>query len=50
MIRSCVVAAVALFAALPTRFPHLELDVPVDRLELRTDLLTGGLRTLPVRW
>jgi cytochrome P450 len=54
--RYCIGAALArvelqaVFAALPIRFPRLELAVPVDRLELRTDLLTGGLRTLPVRW
>ena len=54
--RYCIGAALArvelqaVFAALPARFPHLELAVPVDQLELRADLLTGGLRTLPVRW
>ena len=54
--RYCIGAALArvelqaVFTALPARFPGLELAVPVDRLELRTDLLTGGLRTLPVRW
>ena len=54
--RYCIGAALArvelqaVFAALPIRFPHLEPAVPVERLELRSDLLTGGLRTLPVRW
>jgi cytochrome P450 len=54
--RYCIGAALArvelqaVFTALPARFPGLELAVPVDRLELRADLLTGGLRTLPVRW
>jgi len=54
--RYCVGAALArvelqaVFAALPARFPDLELAVPVERLELRADLLTGGLRALPVRW
>jgi cytochrome P450 len=54
--RYCIGAALArvelqaVFAALPARFPTLGLAVPVERLELRTDLLTGGLRTLPVRW
>jgi pentalenolactone synthase len=52
--RYCIGAALArvelqaVFAALPARFPHLELAVPVERLELRADLLTGGLRALPV--
>jgi pentalenolactone synthase len=54
--RYCIGAALArvelqaVFAALPARFPDLELAVPVERLELRADLLTGGLRGLPVRW
>lgn len=54
--RYCIGAALArvelqaVFAALPARFPDLELAVPVERLELRADLLTGGLRALPVRW
>jgi pentalenolactone synthase len=54
--RYCIGAALArvelqaVFAALPARFPNLELAVPFDRLELRADLVTGGLRTLPVRW
>jgi pentalenolactone synthase len=54
--RYCIGAALArvelqaVFTALPARFSGLELAVPVERLELRTDLLTGGLRSLPVRW
>jgi cytochrome P450 len=52
--RYCIGAALArvelqaVFAALPARFPDMELAVPVERLELRADLLTGGLRALPV--
>ncbi len=54
--RYCIGAALArvelqaVFAALPARFPTLGLAVPVECLELRTDLLTGGLQTLPVGW
>ncbi|ODU04810.1 MAG: cytochrome [Pseudonocardia sp. SCN 72-86] len=40
----------AVFSALPQRFPGLALDVDTATLALRTDLLTGGLDTLPVRW
>jgi len=40
----------AVFAALPQRFPSLELTVPLDQLELRTDLLTGGVTALSVTW
>ncbi|MDT7654999.1 MAG: hypothetical protein QOI36_6406, partial [Pseudonocardiales bacterium] len=32
------------------RFPSLELTVPLDQLELRTDLLTGGVTALSVTW
>ncbi len=54
--RYCIGAALArvelqaVFAALPARFPTLELAVPVEHLELRADLLTGGLTKLPVCW
>jgi len=54
--RYCIGAALArvelqaVFAALPARFPTLELAVPVEELEVRADLLTGGLRALPVCW
>lgn len=40
----------AVFTALPQRFPTLELAVPLDQLQVRGDLLTGGLTALPVRW
>lgn len=40
----------AVFSALPQRFPGLALDVDPATLALRTDILTGGLDTLPVRW
>lgn len=40
----------AVFSALPRRFPGLALDVDPATLALRTDILTGGLDTLPVRW
>jgi len=40
----------AVFTALLHRFPTLELAVPLDQLQLRGDLLTGGLTALPVRW
>jgi cytochrome P450 len=54
--RYCIGAALArvelqaVFAALPARFPTLAPAVPFEHLELRADLLTGGLKTLPVRW
>jgi len=54
--RYCIGAALArvelqaVFTALPARFPTLEPAVPVEELEVRADLLTGGLRALPVRW
>jgi pentalenolactone synthase len=54
--RYCIGASLArielqeVFAALLRRFPTLRLAVPPDQLELRTDLLTGGLATLPVTW
>lgn len=40
----------AVFRALPRRLPNLRLAVPVDELRLRSDVLTGGLDTLPVTW
>jgi pentalenolactone synthase len=40
----------AVFSALPRRFPALELAVPVEQLSLREDVLTGGLKELPVTW
>ncbi|MEJ3654613.1 cytochrome P450 [Actinomycetes bacterium KLBMP 9759] len=39
-----------LFTALLERFPTLTLAVAVDQLEPRSELLTGGLRALPVTW
>jgi cytochrome P450 len=39
-----------LFAAVVARFPGLRLAVPADRLEPRTDLLTGGMTSVPVTW
>lgn len=54
--RYCIGAALArvelqaVFAALPARFPTLGLAKLVERLEPRTDLLTGGLTDLPVQW
>jgi pentalenolactone synthase len=40
----------AVFGRLFQRFPTLRLAVPVDRLAVRRDLLTGGLMELPVTW
>ncbi|MGH3719499.1 MAG: cytochrome P450 [Pseudonocardiaceae bacterium] len=40
----------AVFTALPRRFPTLELAVPLEELQLRSDLSTGGLTALPVTW
>lgn len=39
-----------LLATLVHRFPALALAVPVEQLQPRTDLLTGGLAALPVTW
>ncbi|ANY08164.1 cytochrome P450 [Pseudonocardia sp. HH130630-07] len=38
------------FRALPARFPGLRLAVPRSELTLRSDVLTGGLRAVPVTW
>jgi pentalenolactone synthase len=38
------------FTALPARFPRLRPTVPVAELQVRDDLLTGGLVELPVTW
>ncbi|WP_309116547.1 hypothetical protein [Saccharothrix sp.] len=35
---------------LTARFPTLRLAVPPDRLDVRRDVLTGGLTALPVTW
>ncbi len=40
----------AVFTALPRRFPHLQLAVPLTKLQLRTDTFIGGFTALPVRW
>lgn len=40
----------AVLTALPGRFPTLQLAVPFEELQLRTDVLIGGLAALPVRW
>ena len=40
----------AVFSQLPARFPGLRLAVPVSRLRVRADVLTGGLTELPVQW
>lgn len=39
-----------LLATLLDRFPALALAVPVEQLQPRTDLLTGGLAALPAIW
>ncbi|MEJ8279248.1 cytochrome P450 [Pseudonocardia spirodelae] len=52
----CVGASLArvelteVFRALPARFPSLRPAVPRSELALRSDVLTGGLRALPVTW
>lgn len=40
----------AVFARLPRRFPTMRLAVPLDQVPVRDELLTGGVRTLPVTW
>ena len=40
----------AVFSQLLQRFPTLRLAVPVEELEVRTGVLTGGLVDLPVTW
>lgn len=39
-----------MFSQLIPRFPTMRLAVPVDELRVRTDVLTGGLISLPVVW
>ncbi|MCO1656726.1 cytochrome P450 [Pseudonocardia humida] len=39
-----------LVTALLDRFPTLSLAVPVEQLQTRSELLTGGLAALPVTW
>lgn len=40
----------AVFATLARRLPQLRLAVGMDDLDVRTDHITGGVRSLPVRW
>lgn len=40
----------AVFSQLTSSFPTMRLAVPVEELAVRTDVLTGGLVELPVRW
>ena len=40
----------AVFARLVPRFPTLRLAVPLEQLQTRQDILTGGLFELPVIW
>ncbi|WFG42474.1 cytochrome P450 [Pseudonocardia alni] len=40
----------AVFATLARRLPGLDLAVGMDELDVRTDHITGGVRSLPVRW
>ncbi|GGS28787.1 cytochrome P450 [Actinokineospora fastidiosa] len=54
--RYCIGAPLArielqvVFTQLARRFPTLELDIDVEELRMRRDVLTGGLIELPVRW
>ena len=38
------------FGALARRLPGLQLAIDVDDLDVRSDQLTGGVESLPVRW
>ncbi|MQA86384.1 MAG: cytochrome P450 [Streptosporangiales bacterium] len=40
----------AVFGRLFQRFPTMRLAVPLERVKVRNDLLTGGLDELPVTW
>lgn len=40
----------AAFATLARRLPELRLAIGIDELDVRTDHVTGGVRSLPVRW
>ncbi len=52
----CVGASLArvelteVFRALPARFPSLTLAVDRSEIEIRGNVLTGGIRALPVTW
>jgi cytochrome P450 len=54
--RFCIGAPLArmelqvVFASLLPRFPTLRLATPVEALQVRRDVLTGGLIELPVTW
>jgi pentalenolactone synthase len=54
--RYCIGAPLArielqvVFTQLVARFPTMSLAVEPDELIVRTDVLTGGLTQLPVRW
>ena len=40
----------SVFATMARRLPELTLAVGLDDLDIRTDHITGGVRSLPVRW
>ncbi|ALE72744.1 putative cytochrome P450 hydroxylase [Pseudonocardia sp. Ae168_Ps1] len=40
----------AVFVTLARRVPELRLAIGMDELDIRTDHLTGGVRSLPVQW
>jgi cytochrome P450 len=40
----------AVFVALARRLPELRLAIGLDELDVRTDHITGGVRSLPVTW
>jgi cytochrome P450 len=40
----------AVFATLARRLPGLRLAIELDALDVRTDHITGGVRSLPVTW
>lgn len=40
----------AVFVTLARRLPQLRLAVGLDELDVRTDHITGGVRSLPVAW
>lgn len=40
----------AVFATLARRLPGLRLGIGLDELDVRTNHLTGGVRSLPVHW
>lgn len=40
----------AVFSRIFQKFPGLRLAVPVDQLQVRREVLTGGIKALPVEW